>query len=300
MHPVSALQRLGGVSDRSTLLLMTSRRRLRTAVRKDEIVRAGRNRYVLPTASQGIRAAGRVAGVASHLTAASLHGWEIVRQPERPQVIVPRGRKIELARRQGIEVRWRTPLGEHEVAHGIVTEPHRTVIDCARDLPFADALAVADSALRRGQVDRDRLVAMALGLSTNGRTQALRVVNAADGRAANPFESALRAIALDVPGLTVEPQVVIDDRGFYGHPDLVDRMRRVVIEADSFEWHGHRSALKRDCERYNALVLRGWTVIRFAWEHVVVEPEYVHNCLVAIVEGPRERTTRLPALPYSA
>ena len=94
---------------------------------------------------RALRAAGRLAGVASHLSAASIHGWELATQPGRPQVIVPRGRKIEPARRRGIEVRWRTPLEEHEVVRGIVTEPHRTVIDCARDLPFADALAVADS-----------------------------------------------------------------------------------------------------------------------------------------------------------
>jgi very-short-patch-repair endonuclease len=207
---------------------------------------------------------------------------------------------VEPERRHGIKVRWRARLPDHEVVRGIVTEPHRTVLDCARDLPFADALAVADSALRRGQVDFDRLVAMALALGTNGRRSALRVVNAADARAANPFESVLRAIALEVPGLQVEPQLLINEHGFFGRPDLVDRRRRIAIEADSFEWHGHRKALKRDCERYNGLVVRGWRIIRFAWEHVMFEPDYVRDCLVALVEGPEGRTTRAPSLLYTA
>jgi very-short-patch-repair endonuclease len=68
----------------------------------------------------------------------------------------------------------------------------------------------------------------------------------------------------------------------------VDEGRRLVVEAESFEFHGRRKALKRDCERYTALVLNGWTVIRFAWEHVMHEPEYVATCLrqLATLERP--------------
>jgi very-short-patch-repair endonuclease len=110
----------------------------------------------------------------------------------------------------------------------------------------------------------------------------------------------LRAIALDVPGLDVEPQVIIDDRGFRGRPDLVDRRRRLVLEADSFEWHGSRKALKHDCARYNGLVIRGWTVLRFAWEHVMFEPDFVRQCLIAVVEGPSARTPLPASLRWSA
>jgi hypothetical protein len=55
-----------------------------------------------------------------------------------------------------------------------------------------------------------------------------------------------------------------------------------VVEADSFEFHGHRRALTRDCERYNAFVLGGHLVVRFAWEHVMVEPAYVERVLVEV------------------
>ena len=121
---------------------------------------------------------------------------------------------------------------------------------------------------------------------TTGRAQCLRVAREASPLAANPFESVLRAIALDVPGLDLEPQVVIDEPGFTGRPDLVDRRRRLVIEAESFEFHGRRKALKRDCERYTALVLSGWTVVRFAWEHVMFEQDYVADCLLRLAGLP--------------
>ena len=206
MHPVEALKRLGGVGDRPTLLRMTSRRRLRTSVRKGLVLRAGRNRYTLPTAHAGLQAAARLSGVASHRTAASVHGWELATQPDQPEVIVPRNRNVEPRRRVGVRVRWRD-VDPDQVVRGVVTDPYRTVIDCARDLPFSEALAVGDSALRHG-LDRDRLLEMALRVPTTGRKRALRVVESADARATNPFESVLRAIALDVPGLDLEPQVL--------------------------------------------------------------------------------------------
>ena len=102
----------------------------------------------------------------------------------------------------------------------------------------------------------------------------------------------LRAIALDVPHLDLEPQVLIDENGWSGRPDLVDVGRRIVVEADSFEFHGKRAALRRDCERYNALALRGWLVLRFSWEHVMHDAAYVHASLESATRWrPRRRAT---------
>lgn len=298
VHPTTALQRLGGLSDRPTLLQLTSRRRLRTSVARGDVIRVGRNRYALPTASDALLAAGRLCGVASHRSAAAHHGWELAFQPERPEIIVPRNRNVELRRRAGVDLRWRS-LRPDEV-DGSVTAAYRTVLDSTRDLPFLEALAIADSALRHGDIDKDRLIELALELPTTGRNEALKVAEAADGRAANPFESVLRGIALDVPGLHVEPQLLIQERGFYGRPDLVDRRLRLVLEADSFAWHGSRKALKRDCERYNALVIRGWTVLRFSYEHVMYDPDYVRDALRFLVEGPSGRAALPPTLLYTA
>ena len=55
------------------------------------------------------------------------------------------------------------------------------------------------------------------------------------------------------------------------------------VEADSFEWHGGRGALARDARRYNLLVADGWIVLRFSWEDVMFDPDYVRDVLVAVV-----------------
>jgi very-short-patch-repair endonuclease len=297
VHPVEALTRLGGVADRKTLLRLTTRRRLRTAVAHGEIVPAGDRGFALVTAQVGLRAARSVNGVASHESAAIYHGWKVKAPPERAAVIVPRHRAVPSHKRRGIELRYRN-LEEHE-HDGLATCKARTVIDCAKDLPFDRALAVADSALRNGDVTQEQLIRLAHALQTNGRAQALRVAHAADGRAANPFESVLRAIALDVTGLHVEPQVTISEYGWSGTPDLVDVARRIVIEADSFEFHSSRAALRKDVARYTALVIRGWRVVRFTWEQVMFEPGYVRSCLVALVEGPGSLAT-LPGRAWNS
>ena len=110
-----------------------------------------------------------------------------------------------------------------------------------------------------------------------------RIAAAASGGAANVFESSLRAITLDVRGLRAVPQVSIRDPHFLGRPDLVDERLRIIMEADSFEWHGKRAALRADTQRYNRFAVNGWLVLRFAYEDVMFDPDWVREILTAAV-----------------
>lgn len=106
------------------------------------------------------------------------------------------------------------------------------------------------------------------GIATSrgpGRPKMLRILAAADARADNPFESVLRSTCLSIPGVHVTPQRVITSVDPPVRPDLVDEELRMVIEADSFEWHGDRAALRRDARRYDLLVADRWVVLRSSW-----------------------------------
>jgi very-short-patch-repair endonuclease len=278
------MRRSGGIVDARVLVAFTSRRKVRTALKDEVIVRDARGKYALPGADDARRAAARLSGVVTGKSAAAVHGWPMKTPPELPTVTVPHNRKVARERREGIDLKWRDIPREQE-RHGVLL-PGPTVIDCARRLPFDEALSIADSALRAGDVTRSELLRLAGAVATTGRERALRVAREASAEAANPFESVLRAIALDVPGLDLRPQVPIAEGSWRVRPDLVDVGRRLVVEADSFEFHAKRAELKRDCERYNALVLRGWRVVRFAWEHVMFEPSYVQDCLARLTESP--------------
>lgn len=168
--------------------------------------------------------------------------------PPLPEVTVPRHRRLG-DREVPARLHW-ADLPDDDRA-GLVTSPRRTVIDCLRHASFDEALSVADSALRHSALDADVLDSLASGIRGPGAIGARRVAGQASALAANPFESVLRAISLDVPGLRLVPQVVIRD----------------------------------DARRYNHLVVRGWRVLRFSWEDVMHDPAYVRGMLGAATKA---------------
>jgi very-short-patch-repair endonuclease len=292
LDPVTALERLGGVTDGTTMRRVCDPWQVRVAVSEGRVVHLGRNSYALPGADEAFAVTARLRGVVSHLSAARAWGWKVKRMPTQPVVTVPRHRRLDGARRTGVDVRY-ADLPTSAV-HRTRTTRVRTVVDCARSLPFDEALAVADSALREGIVTRAQLVEAAQQSPRTGRSRALRVIEHADGRAANPFESCLRAIALEVAGLTVTPQLPVPG---IGHADVGDRAVRLVIEADSYEFHSEREAFRYDIRRYTAMVRAGWLVLRFCWEDVMQRPELVRDTMADVVALRRQAGRRCPTCP---
>lgn len=272
------LQEAGGCAT-AARLRGTSRRALARLLNEGQVVRDGRGHYALANAPAWLRAARLTGGVASHLTAAEAYGWPVAKASQRICVTVPPSR--HRPRASGLRIH-RRPLPSGDLARGI-TNRLDTVLDCARTLPFHEALAVADSALREGRVTADELVAAAARLRGPGARSARAVAAAADGRAANPFESALRAICLDVPGLRVTTQFEIRAGQLSARVDLADRHLRIVIEAESVEFHATAQAFRRDCRRYTALTLDGWLVLRFTWADVFHDQDSVRAALARAV-----------------
>ncbi len=281
MQVVAALERLGGVGSTRQVVALSSRRRLREAIRAGDVRRCRRGLYALASVQDHRHRAHELAAVTSHLSAAAQWGWKVKWPPDRPWVTVPRNRKVAAATRVEVNLTY-ADLTDDEVVDG-VTSPVRTVVDCARKLPFDEALAVADSALRSGMVSHEELLLVADALRGRGASDARRVARLASPQAANPFESALRALVLGFPALSVRPQAEVVARGMVFHPDLVDVQRRIVIEADSFEFHTSQEAHARDCVRYTALTVEGWLVLRFTWHQVMHSPAYVRGVLADAV-----------------
>lgn len=106
----------------------------------------------------------------------------------------------------------------------------------------------------------------------------------------------MRAICLGTPGLDVEPQVQI---GVY-RVDLGDRRLRLVIEADSWEWHAGPDEFAADVRRYTTLVRIGARVLRFSYREVMGDPAYVAAVLcdvVALIPTQTSRATHRSRLP---
>ncbi len=276
MRAAEALGRLGGTATRAELLTLTSRRALRTALANGDVHRHQRGTYALVPLAEERRRAAAVSAVLSGLSAAQHHGWKVKWPPAATWVTAPRGRKVRPGR-EGYVYSF-ADLGAGDVVDG-VTSKLRTVVDCARRLPFDEALAVADSALRAEDVTRRELLAATASLKGTGAAQARLVALHADGRAANPFESVLRALVIECGLLDFVPQLLVVARGVDWHPDLVDEARRIIIEADSYGYHGDRIAHAKDCVRHTAFAVAGWRVLRFDWDQVMRSPSYVRAVL---------------------
>lgn len=280
--PVDALTMLGGVASAAELRQHCDPWAVRRALTAGRIARPGPRRYALPGVTEGFVAAARLGGVVGGLSAAQYWDWKVKTPPPRPQVICPRGRKRSKEDRVGVDVWW-GHLDPGDIHGGRVTTPRRTLLDCMRRLPYDEALCVADSAVRGG-LPRTVLVEVAEASPRTGRPQALRIAQAADARAANPFESCLRAICHAVQGLAVEPQFQVED---IGHADLGDPRLRIAIEADSWEHHSLPAPFRYDVRRYTAMVRHRWRVVRFVWEDVMHKPDYVRAVLADLVaQGP--------------
>ncbi len=279
ISPVERLHELGGIATRGTLLRSCDRASLERAVAAGDVVRIARGRYALAAVDNARVVAARLGGVLCLSSAALHHGWAVKHVPDRPQVMVSRGARVDRKDRS-CRLHY-AELGADAVQDGVTTE-NATLAHCLRRLPFDEALAISDSALRAG-FPKSALVELAGTAGGPGSAQMRRVAALASPEPANPFESCLRAISSDVLGLSVEPQVTIREPGLVARPDLVDVRLRIVLEADSFEWHGGRSQLSADARRYNLLVVHGWWVLRFAYEHVMLQPEYVREVLIVMV-----------------
>lgn len=277
MDAHQAVLALGGIASRSEVVRLSSEKRVRRGLERGTLTMLPGRRVAVNTADRAQRASYSFGGVASHASAALLLEWPVLTVPELPQITVQPGtpwpaEPLEVP--EVFERRW----GKDNHA-GWHTTPLRTVLDCARDLPFGEALAIADSALRAESLGRDELLAASRRVRGPHAARVRRVAAYAHRGAANPFESALRALCIEV-GLEVVPQWKVEVDGFTVHPDLANPLLGLAIEADSYRHHAHDpDDFESDCERYDLLVLAGWTVLRFTYRQVTRRPDWVRRVL---------------------
>jgi Transcriptional regulator, AbiEi antitoxin/Protein of unknown function (DUF559) len=270
----------GGVASRGELLSAgVSSAALSRAVAAGTVIRLARGVYragpvgglgELVAAAQGLR------GVVTSDSAALIHGWAMAHTPVGHSITVPRNRRD----RSGSAVRmYRCDLPPDacvEIQGVAVTSPLRTVLDCARTLPLAQAVAITDSALRSG-LDLGELRSSAASTIGPGAVKVRRVAALADPRAGSVLESLLRVL-LVLAGLPPSHTqfVVRDAEGrLVAVVDFGYELQRLLVEADGFAFHRERQDYRSDRRKANAFLIGGWMLLRFSWEDVMGSPDYV-------------------------
>lgn len=286
MDILSHVKQLGGATTRATLIAEHGRAEVDRAVRERRLIRIGTGRYAVPTLEPAARTAAAWGGVLSMRSAAERLGWGLKQSPRLPDVTFRRQRHLSRAARAVLVPHW-SDLAHDDVVNG-ATSVRRTLVDCMRMLPLDESVPIVDSALRAGDVTPAELSEIAAAMRGRGRARAIGVAAMATAKAKNAFESTLRALASTIPGLACVPQLPVRiGPGLVWHPDLADPDLRLIIEAESFEWHGKSRQLTSDCARYNTFVLLGWTVVRFSWWQVVFRPAYVLQVLMDVALAAR-------------
>ena len=248
------------------------------AVAEHRIQKPFRGIYTRHNSVADVAAARRFNGALSHLSAAHWWGMQVFRPAQITQITVPAHRHPR-SRDQVDITRADVPTTLHR---GVcVTTELQTVVDCLRTLPAREAVVIADSALRAGRFTQEELESTVAIVPGRGGRSARRTVKMVDPLAESILESLCRATLMDggIPK-PLSQQWIGTGRARH-RVDFMWPNHRVVVEAEGFQSHGMRDGLANDCIRGNAIVLDGWILLRFAWEHVVRMPDYVVGTVAA-------------------
>lgn len=139
-----------------------------------------------------------------------------------------------------------------------------------------EAVAIMDSALNLGLLSVEELVEL-LADEPRSRRDLLQKV---DGRSESGSESLAR-VRLTRQGISVTPQVEIDG---VGRVDLLVG-NLLVIELDSVAHHTSVRNYRADRARDALLVSRGYRVLRFTYEDVVDNWDFVERIVLTLVRA---------------
>jgi very-short-patch-repair endonuclease len=276
------LDRLGGRATFAELTRVTPKRKLAAAVEAGQVERLARGIYRLPVPSTDHDAAVAYDGVVSHLSAAFAWGLPLIAAPKKPHITLPKKRRPRAG--PPAVLHWASTSAKEQSDRR--TSMLRTVTDCARILPFGEALAVADGSLNQGLTHRE-LIAATSALRGAGCTAAREVAAAACRGGESFLESMLRALLVQNGIDGFEPQVLVERGWFRARVDLGHRPAKIALEAEGYEFHGSSKDFAADCRRYDELIAAGWLVLRFTYHQVVSEPDWV----VAMVREGLSRAT---------
>lgn len=208
-------------------------------------------------------------------SAALVHGLDLRRVPARLHTLTRPGQGTHNGY-AGI-VRHQEPLPASDIVTvgGLrATTGERTLLDCARLLPFTDAVVLADQAhcfgLTRARLEQ-RLPEWA---GRRGVRRARRVLAAMDTRSESVGETLTRLMLAESVLPAPELQWVIVGRTGTYRADFAWPEQWLVLEFDGESKYSDSAATVIRNERRREVEIQelGWTVIRVGWHDVVRTP----------------------------
>jgi very-short-patch-repair endonuclease len=243
---------------------------IRNALRAGVLERVKRGWVAVPGCDVDLRRAVVAGGRITCLSAARRRGLWTPEHDRLHIVVPPTASRVDAA---GLHLHWgRAPM---PTAAPALEDPIANVLlHVARCVPPPDALAVWESAIRKGCVTADVLKRIEW---RSGRARELAKVasSLSDSGVETRFLVLMKKL-----GIIVRQQVSLE-----GH--RVDGLigDRLVVQLDGFAHH-QASERRRDIAHDARLTLCGYTVMRFDYVQVLFQPEHVMSVVAhAVAQG---------------
>lgn len=241
------------------------------AVDAGKLQRVRRSWLLTPGCPPQLRAAAEVSGRVTCVTAAARMKLCTDSAAELHLAVPPTSSRIAAP---GRILHWGG--GPVPVARFTVRDPLLNVLfHVARCLETTDAAAIWESALRK------KLVTLPQLRRTEWRSSTVSTVLSIVGTQSDSYLETKFLAIMRSCGVKVRQQVLID-----GH--RVDAVigERLAIQLDGFEFHSAPKDRRRDLRQDAQLALRGYTVLRFDYQQVMFDHEYVQQTILnAIAQG---------------
>lgn len=211
--------------------------------------------------------------VISHRSAAYLWGLLDGGPPEVEVTLVAR----RCRKKQGVRIRTVSRLYAQDVRRKdrvLLTSPARTIVDLAADTDELELeRLIAEARVRRLVRDGELDSALQRAGLRKGRARLKALLRSEGGQAMtrSEIERACRRL-LKAAGL---PQPEVNQRVAGYEVDFLWREQRMILEVDSYTFHGHRQAFERDRRKSMALEDAGFHVIRVTARQLIDEPLWV-------------------------
>jgi hypothetical protein len=273
-----------------------SERQLARLVREGELIRMRRGVYATaailaragndPRLRHAVEVAAATAdtgkGVASHHSAAQLHGLDLLQKPPAGTVtltVPPGTRTGRHGQAQVVQREAELPSDHVITLYGQpVTTAARTVTDIARTSTFMEGVVAADSALRERYTSKTGLhKVLAFCERWPGSSGARQVIDFASPVAESALESCARVSFRDQGLPTPELQVNILGRGdgIIARVDFFWRGFSTIAEADGLLKYDGRDKAIAELKRDRLLREAGFEVVHFTWKELFGDPKRV-------------------------
>lgn len=231
-------------------------------------------------------------GVASHQSAAVLHGIDLLRYPGDGAVWLTRSPD---------QYRGRPPTGVHLYSarlprqhvtklYGLpVTTATRTVVDLARSQTYMEGVVAMDSALRLSKTtDLGLADALRSCAGWPGADQARRVTAFSSEDAESVLESCARVVFAEegLPAPVLQAAIATADGEFIGRVDFCWPAYRVIAEADGMAKYDDPRRAREQIMRDIRLRDAGYKVVHFTWNELFRTPERVIDRIRAAFAAP--------------